>query len=479
MVRPRLPGSAAFGLTRERENMKKAAHSRVDRLLPALIVLGLTASAVSAGVNVWTTNGPGGIDIRALAIDPANPATLYAGSYGNGVFKSTDSGGTWVRADTGLANPYINALVIGPAAPATLYAGTDGGVYKSTDSGGAWVAVNAGLRNVSVGALAIDPSNPATLYAGTWDGLFKSTNSGDTWIAAGLGSYVFTLAIDPSNPTTLYAGKFGPEVFKSTDSGGTWAATGAGPNDPWGYDLAPALAISATTPVAVYAGTTYGVFKSTDGGASWTLGNTGLPHPDGLTYNPVLALAIAPSAPATLFAGTFGAGVFKSNDRGATWAAINDGLTNLFVKAIAIDRSNTARIYAGTEGGVYEYLRADTSGPCVPDPTTLCLNGSRFKVTTNWTTRDGRSASGRAVAFSGGEAGYFWFFGASNVEVVVKVLNGCGVNSRYWTFACGLTDVNVVLTVTDTQTGTVRTYVNPQGTPLSSIQDTDAFSVCP
>ncbi|HXM78695.1 MAG TPA: hypothetical protein VOA00_05615, partial [Thermoanaerobaculia bacterium] len=65
------------------------------------------------------------------------------------------------------------------------------------------------------------------------------------------------------------------------------------------------------------------------------------------------------------------------------------------------------------------------------------------------------------------------------VEVVVKVLNGCGVNSRYWTFAGGLTDVNVILTVTDTQTGVVQTYVNPQGTPFEPIQDTSAFATCP
>ena len=63
--------------------------------------------------------------------------------------------------------------------------------------------------------------------------------------------------------------------------------------------------------------------------------------------------------------------------------------------------------------------------------------------------------------------------------MVVKVLNGCGLNSRYWTFAAGLTDVNVILTVTDTQTGAIRTYTNPQGISFQPIQDTDAFAACP
>jgi len=64
-------------------------------------------------------------------------------------------------------------------------------------------------------------------------------------------------------------------------------------------------------------------------------------------------------------------------------------------------------------------------------------------------------------------------------EMVVKVLNACALNSRYWTFAGGLTDVNVILTVTDTQTGAIQTYTNPQGTPFQPIQDTNAFATCP
>ncbi len=78
-----------------------------------------------------------------------------------------------------------------------------------------------------------------------------------------------------------------------------------------------------------------------------------------------------------------------------------------------------------------------------------------------------------------GDTGAFWFFSPSNVEVVIKVLNGCGLNSRYWTFAGGLTDVNVILTVTDTQTGTIQTYTNPPETPFEPIQDTNAFATCP
>ena len=62
--------------------------------------------------------------------------------------------------------------------------------------------------------------------------------------------------------------------------------------------------------------------------------------------------------------------------------------------------------------------------------------------------------------------------------MVVKAVTGCSLNSRYWVFAGGLTNVSVVTTVTDTQTGSVKTYSNPQGAPFQPIQDTGAFS-CP
>ena len=62
---------------------------------------------------------------------------------------------------------------------------------------------------------------------------------------------------------------------------------------------------------------------------------------------------------------------------------------------------------------------------------------------------------------------------------MVKVLNGCGVNTRYWVFAGGLTNVRVTLTVTDMSNNTVQTYINNLNTPFAPIQDTNAFATCP
>jgi hypothetical protein len=77
------------------------------------------------------------------------------------------------------------------------------------------------------------------------------------------------------------------------------------------------------------------------------------------------------------------------------------------------------------------------------------------------------------------DTGYLWFFSSANVEVVIKVIDGCGSNGHYWVFAGGLTNVAATITVTDTETGMAKTYTNLQNTAFLPIQDTSAFDTCP
>ena len=130
------------------------------------LIVGQT-EPISAGILVWTSIGPEGGLVQAVAIDPATPTTLYAGTYGSGVFKSTNGGESGSPVNTGLSNTNVRSLVIDPLTPTTLYAGTGGGVFKSTNSGESWSAFNPGLPDTRIGALAIDPLTPTSLYAGT------------------------------------------------------------------------------------------------------------------------------------------------------------------------------------------------------------------------------------------------------------------------------------------------------------------------
>ncbi len=118
-----------------------------------------------------------------------------------------------------------------------------------------------------------------------------------------------------------------------------------------------------------------------------------------------------------------------------------------------------------------------SAGPCTPDAQSLCLSNGRFKVQAVWQSSTS-SSTGTAIPGSS-DTGQFWFFSASNVEMVVKVLNGCSINTRYWVFAGGLTNVKVTMTVTDMQNATVKTYINNLDTPFAPIQDTNAFATCP
>jgi hypothetical protein len=117
-----------------------------------------------------------------------------------------------------------------------------------------------------------------------------------------------------------------------------------------------------------------------------------------------------------------------------------------------------------------------TSSSCGEDTTTMCLNNGRFRARATYTANN-QSGSAGAVRLTG-DTGFFWFFNNANVEAVVKVLNGCGLNNRWWVFASGLTDVQVRLTITDTQTGTTKEYTTPGGGAFQPIQDTNAFATC-
>jgi PKD repeat protein len=135
----------------------------------------------------------------------------------------------------------------------------------------------------------------------------------------------------------------------------------------------------------------------------------------------------------------------------------------------AAGSNSTSKVVAVTAGG---------RTACRADAETLCLSNGRFQVTTQWEKSDGTFGFGQAVPLTS-DSGYFWFFAPSNIEMIAKVLNGCGVNGDLWVFGAGLTNVKVILDVLDTSTGVSEQYVNPLNAAFAPIQDTGAFPTCP
>ncbi len=95
-----------------------------------------------------------------------------------------------------------------------------------------------------------------------------------------------------------------------------------------------------------------------------------------------------------------------------------------------------------------------------------------------WKTAAGATGSAQGVALTP-DSGYFWFFDPTNVELTLKVLDACSLNSKFWVFLSGGTDVQVTLTVTDTQTGTVKILHQSVNHTFLTVTDTSAFGNCP
>jgi hypothetical protein len=177
--------------------------------------------------------------VWSLAISPAfgSDSTLFAGTIGDGVFRSTDAGDSWERASpavrvipsaTGSETETIRGLAISPtfSKDGTIFAATSvDGVLRSTDGGDSWYQVIKGLADPSVATLAISPTfdQDSTLFAGTrGGGVFRSTDGGDSWQQVNLGltvTEVLALSLSPEFDTdrTIYAGTWGAGIFRGSD----------------------------------------------------------------------------------------------------------------------------------------------------------------------------------------------------------------------------------------------------------------------
>ncbi|MFL6292583.1 MAG: right-handed parallel beta-helix repeat-containing protein [Thermoanaerobaculia bacterium] len=144
----------------------------------------------------------------------------------------------------------------------------------------------------------------------------------------------------------------------------------------------------------------------------------------------------------------------------------------LSAKAGVLEVTATGDQSLSVDGGPVDSARVAASA-CTSGPS-LCLNGDRFVAEVSWKDFEGNAGTGRAVSLTN-DTGYFWFFDPANVELVVKVLDGRGVNGSFWVFYGSLSSVQYTLKITDTATGRVRTYQNPAG-KMASAADTGAFA---
>jgi len=207
-----------------------------------------------------------------------------------------------------------------------------------------------------------------------------------------------------------------------------------------------------------------------------------------LGTNPTASFTFAPSSPAAGAPVTFtdtstGTPVgwnwsFGDPSSGSGNTSTSRNPTHTFSSPGTYTVSLTAGSATGTGSTTRTVTVGGGTGGCVSSATTLCLNGDRFAVSAVFRTNQGQTGNAIGTELTA-DSGYFYFFSASNIEIVTKVLGACSINSHYWVFAAGLTNVEVTLTVRDTQNGTEKTYFNPLGTAYAPVQDTSAFATCP
>jgi Tat protein translocase TatC len=285
--------------------------------------------------------GPEGfVSIQSLALGEGQ--TVYAGSFGRGVFKSEDSGKTWTAVNEGMTDPYVYVVVVAP--DKAVFAGTlRGGIFRSRNGGKSWTLVNAGLERLETQVLL---AHQGVLYAGTGSGVYRSKDGGERWVADNQGlSNLLVRALVVDHQGTMYAGTTGMGLYRKLAGSAQWTRITPSrlshPRDQLPANFVRSLVVDKTG--SIYAGTAdNGVYVSTDRGETWRVIGGQLANAS------VRGIVIGESS---WFVGT-GVGMYRSSDRGKTWMQINDGLTERAIQSFAVGRDGT--VYAGTSGGVFK-----------------------------------------------------------------------------------------------------------------------------
>jgi len=323
--------------------------------------------------------------IGAIAVSPSNPNVIYVGSgeglhrpdlsVGNGVYKSTDAGKTWMHL--GLRDgQQIPQLAVDPKNAERVFVAVAGhpygpnedrGIYRSIDGGKTFEKVLYRDENVGASDVQIDPNNPAIVYAALWEsregpwengvfngnggGIFKSVDGGKTWrqLTKGLPDNIVqaSLAIAPSAPKTLFAAvrtKTIGKLYRSDDGGETWRGTTDDPRPGLGIGGAggdvPVVRFDPKDPQIVYS-TSIVCWKSTDGGKTWD-GWRGAPGGD--DYQNIW---INPNNPDIILLGSDQGAIVTVNG-GKSWSSwYNQSTAQLY--HVSADNLFPYRLYSGQQ----------------------------------------------------------------------------------------------------------------------------------
>ncbi len=312
--------------------------------------------------------------LRSLSPSPefATDRTVFAGSYGGGVYRSMDGGDAWTAVSTGLSELFMHPMEVSPdyGADRTVFAGIRTRLARTENQGESWNNLEvapSGFEFARRLSVSPDYAVDRTLFVANdpfaAQSLYKSTDAAATFtpISATFpgGAWAVTVSSNYAADQTVLVGHKGG-IDRSQDGGATWAPVLGGP---WVLNFAysPDFQSDGT----VFAGTRYdGVFRSIDGGASWAPASSGFP-----VNVSIESLTISPGfdTDQTVFAGTRARGVYRSTDAGTSWTAV--GMAGDHVPALAVspDFKIDQTLFASGWKGVYRSTDAGDTWSLVLD----------------------------------------------------------------------------------------------------------------
>jgi photosystem II stability/assembly factor-like uncharacterized protein len=384
--------SGMFGMMEARELGPGTMSGRITAIEGVIKDEGKTIFIGTAGGGVWKSKNAGASydskfdkycqSIGALAIDQKNPDVVYVGtgesnmrnsvSYGNGMYKTTDSGDNWKKIGLDSCE-HISKIVVHPensdvvfvAVPGALWSNSKHrGLYKTTNGGETWEKIFYIDDKTGCADLLIDPTNPNTMFVSMWEfrrqpfsfnsggkgsGLYKSTDGGKTWkeITKGLPAKPFgriAMTLAPSDPKQMLAivESNNTGLYISSDGGETWKNQSATLNVVARPFYFSTIVVDPKDPKRVYR-PAFNFAYSSDGGYSFTDAS----YEGGWVHSDMHALWINPTNTNIMYVGTDG-GIYMSLDRGVTWQ-FNHGLAVGQFYHVMYDLKDPYNVYGGLQ----------------------------------------------------------------------------------------------------------------------------------